>query len=103
MIRSGIWQGNFSLKIISALNNIVPIARLLRKMSVSGHNFPTCKWVHTIVPERSDFTLDNLPWGVYANEKSTGSICTRIGDHGTLVMCLSVTHLRSRAKHAHVS
>jgi hypothetical protein len=38
-------------------------------------------WIQDMIPEGSDFTLDNLPWGVFRNESSRDSICVAIGDH----------------------
>lgn len=39
------------------------------------------RWIHTIVPEGSDFTLNNLPWGVFKTERQPATICTRVGNH----------------------
>lgn len=38
-------------------------------------------WIDSIVPEGSDFTIDNLPWGVYKNQQTEGRICVAIGEH----------------------
>lgn len=38
-------------------------------------------WISSIIPEDSDFTLENLPWGVFKNENTPGSICVRVGNH----------------------
>lgn len=38
-------------------------------------------WIDTIIPEGSDFTIDNLPWGVFTDEDTSGSICVAIGNH----------------------
>jgi Fumarylacetoacetase N-terminal len=38
-------------------------------------------WIDTIIPEDSDFTIDNLPWGVYTDENTAGRICVAIGNH----------------------
>lgn len=38
-------------------------------------------WINTIIPENSDFTIDNLPWGVFKDDSTPGSICVAIGNH----------------------
>lgn len=38
-------------------------------------------WIYSIIPESSDFTIDNLPWGVFKDDSTSGSICVAIGNH----------------------
>ena len=38
-------------------------------------------WIDSIIPENSDFTLDNLPWGVFKDDSTLGSICVAVGNH----------------------
>jgi hypothetical protein len=38
-------------------------------------------WIESIVPEDSDFTINNLPWGVYKDDHTSGSICIAIGTY----------------------
>lgn len=38
-------------------------------------------WIDSIIPEKSEFTIENLPWGVFTDETTPGSICVGIGNH----------------------
>lgn len=38
-------------------------------------------WIDSIVPEDSDFTIDNLPWGVYKTNETNARICVAIGTY----------------------
>ena len=37
-------------------------------------------WIEQNIPEDSDFTLQNLPFGVYRNAATQGTICVAIAD-----------------------
>lgn len=44
---------------------------------------PQSSWIQSIIPDGSDFTLHNLPWGVFVTEQHQRQprICTRVGNH----------------------
>lgn len=48
-------------------------------------------WIEDMIPEGSDFTLDNLPWGVFRSESSRDSICVAIGDYVMDVKAWSIS------------
>ena len=48
------------------------------------------------VSENSDFTIYNLPWGVFSRNGASGRIGVAIGDQSKLNFTLqSVTHVRT--------
>eukprot|EP00892_Ulva_mutabilis_P010983 jgi/Ulvmu1/8257/UM041_0068.1 len=38
-------------------------------------------WIDSIVPEGSEFSIDNLPWGVFTSRQREARICVAIGSH----------------------
>ena len=51
-------------------------------------------WIDGAVAAGSDFTIHNLPFGVYRNRETAGTICVAIGEH---VMDLRVWSLSLQA------